>query len=153
MIGSNCDLALCIYSPWYLFLSRQVPFDKITDCGIVEPAGKTCFCTPQTLYSVNLKTASSDSNTQELTIQGLKDPHSFKKLVWAMKRATTGGATASLPEALTMMDRGSNNNTDEVATLLREIRDELRQQKEVLQGHVKPAAVLAPSAPQESDLV
>jgi hypothetical protein len=120
----------------------------------VEPAGNTCFCTPQTLYSVNLKTASSDSNRQELSIQGLKDPHSFKRLVWAMNRATTGGATASLPEALTMVDRGSSDNsTDEVATLLREIRDELRQQKEVLQEHVKPNAMLAPSAPQESDLV
>ncbi len=142
MIGSEYDLTLCIYSTWNLFPYRQVPFDKITDCDIVEPAGNTCFCTPQTLYSVNLKTASSDSNRQELSIQGLKDPHSFKKLVWAMKRATTGGATASLPEALTMVDRGSNDN--EVATLLREIRDELRQQKEVLQGDVKPAAVLAP---------
>jgi hypothetical protein len=68
-----------------------------------------------------------------------------------MKRATNGGATAGLPEALTMVDRGSNNNTDEVATLLREIRDELKQQKEVMQGHVTAAA--APSAPAEGDFV
>lgn len=122
----------------------------ITDCDIVEPAGNTCFCTPQTLYSVNLKTASSDSSRNELNIQGLKDPYSFKKLVWAMKRATTRGATSSLPEALTMVDRGSSNNTDEVATLLREIRDELRQQKE---ERVTAAAVMAPSAPKEGDLV
>jgi hypothetical protein len=122
----------------------------ITDCDIVEPAGNTCICTPQTLYSVHLKTASSDRNRNELNIQGLKDPHSFKKLVWAMKRATTGGATSSLPEALTMVDRGSNNNTDEVATLLREIRDELRQQKE---ERVTAADVLAPSAPKESEIV
>jgi hypothetical protein len=114
----------------------------------VEPAGNTCICTPQTLYSVHLKTASSDRNRNELNIQGLKDPHSFKKLVWAMKRATTGGATSSLPEALTMVDRGSDNNTDEVATLLREIRDELRQQKE---GRVIAANVLVPSAPKESE--
>jgi uncharacterized protein (DUF58 family) len=120
----------------------------ITDCDIVEPAGNTCICTPQTLYSVHLKTASSDRNRNELNIQGLKDPHSFKKLVWAMKRATTGGATSSLPEALTMVDRGSDNNTDEVATLLREIRDELRQQKE---GRVIAANVLVPSAPKESE--
>jgi hypothetical protein len=122
----------------------------ITDCDIVEPAGNTCICTPQTLYSVNLKTASSDRNRNELNIQGLKDPRSFKKLVWAMKRATTGGATSSLTEALTMVDRGSSNNTDEVATLLREIRDELRQHKE---GRVTAAAGMAPSAPREEDLV
>jgi hypothetical protein len=122
----------------------------ITDCDIVEPAGSTCICTPQTLYSVHLKTASSDRNRNELNIQGLKDPHSFKKLVWAMKRATAGGATSSLPEALTMVDRGSDNNTDEVATLLREIRDELRQQKE---GRAIAANVLAPSAPTESEVV
>jgi hypothetical protein len=122
----------------------------ITDCDIVEPAGNTCICIPQTLYSVHLKTASSDRNRNELNIQGLKDPHSFKKLVWAMKRATTGGATSSLLEAFTMVDRGSNNNTDEVATLLREIRDELRQQKE---GRVTATAGMAPSAPREGDLV
>jgi hypothetical protein len=120
----------------------------ITDCDIVEPAGNTCICIPQTLYSVHLKTASSDRNRNELDIQGLKDPHSFKKLVWAMKRVTTGGATSSLPEALTIVDRGSN--TDEVATLLREIRDELRQQKE---GRVTAATGMTPSAPKEGDLV
>jgi hypothetical protein len=70
-------------------------------------------------------------------------------MVWAMKRATTGSSVVSLPQALTMVDRGSNN--DEVATLLREIRDELKQQKEVMQGHVTAAA--APSAPAEGDFV
>ena len=97
-------------------------------------------------YTVNVDTASADPGRHEVSLlQGLKHPEAFKKLVWAMKRATMVSATASLPQAMEMAGRGSNN--EEVATLLREIRDELRQQKEVLQGNV--ASTVAPSAPSE----
>jgi hypothetical protein len=132
-------------------LCLQIPFDKITDCDIVEPAGNSCVCIPNTLYSVHIDTASSEKGSHELNITGLKDPHAFKRLVWAMKRATVDGhpAGACLPAALEMVDRGSSS--DEVAILLREIRDELRQQKEVfLQGQrTKPPAATTPSAPFE----
>merc|ERR1712232_1477947 len=68
--------------------SKTVPFDKITDCDIEEPAGNSCFCVPNILFTVNIDTASSGTEgRKELKLAGLKDPHSFKKLVWAMKRA------------------------------------------------------------------
>jgi hypothetical protein len=116
-------------------LCLQIPFDKITDCDIVEPAGISCVCIPNTLYSVHIDTASSEKGSHELNITGLKDPHAFKRLVWAMKRATVDGhpAGACLPAALEMVDRGSSS--DEVVKLLREIRDELRQQKASAHNH------------------
>lgn len=131
--------------------SKTIPFDQITDCDIVEPAGNSCLCITNVLSSVHVDTVSSSKGSHEISIQGLEDPHAFKKLVLAMKRATTsnGRYAASLPQALEMADRGDDNN-GEVATLLREIRDELRQQKKVLQGNFngEPPA----SAPSEGEL-
>merc|ERR1712137_906668 len=60
-----------------------------------------------------------------------KDPHSFKKLVWAMKRSQQQGMRAPSLNALT--DRGvgaatgAGGNNEDVALLLREIRDEFRR--------------------------
>eukprot|EP00567_Pseudictyota_dubia_P002817 CAMPEP_0197446862 /NCGR_PEP_ID=MMETSP1175-20131217/11688_1 /TAXON_ID=1003142 /ORGANISM="Triceratium dubium, Strain CCMP147" /LENGTH=301 /DNA_ID=CAMNT_0042978027 /DNA_START=117 /DNA_END=1022 /DNA_ORIENTATION=- len=126
--------------------SKTVPFDKITDCDIEEPAGATCICIKNVLATVNIDTASSGGPQKELRISGLKDPHSFKKLVWAMKRlnaqqiaavASTGGAAAfplgsSPVPASIIRDGGDNAGGDggdaaSVAVLLREIRDELRE--------------------------
>ena len=73
--------------------SKTVPFDKITDCDIVEPAGNSCLCIPNILMDVHVDTASSgsDGKPHELVLSGLKDAHGFKKLVWAMKRAKEAG--------------------------------------------------------------
>merc|ERR1712154_44572 len=60
--------------------SKTVPFDKITDCDIEEPAGNSCFCVKNVLATVNVDTASSGQGERELKISGLKDPHGFKKL-------------------------------------------------------------------------
>ena len=74
--------------------SKTVPFDKITDCDLVEPAGSVALCIPRVLLTVNVDTASSggEGKRNELRIVGLKDAHKFKQLVWAMKRASRGGA-------------------------------------------------------------
>jgi hypothetical protein len=50
----------------------------------------------------------------KLTLAGLKDPHRFKKLVWAMKRVTAGGQmgpSISVPllSATNVKDRGFGN--------------------------------------------
>ena len=102
-----------------------VPFDKITDCDVTEPAGNECFCIKRILSTVNIDTASSGGPEKgpELRIVGLKDPHGFKKLVWAMKRAA--------PSGYGMNDRGDGT---EMASLLREIRDELKENNELLRG-------------------
>ena len=114
----------------------SVPFDKITDCDITEPAGNTCVCVPNVLSVVNVDIASSGQDgKKELRLAGLKDPHSFKRLVWAMKRAQQGAA----PSSMSMTARSSTSESEtEVASLLREIRDELRANNELLQASKVP---------------
>lgn len=118
--------------------SKTVPFDKITDCDIAEPAGNSCLCVPNILTTVNVDTASSGAGAEgrkELKLAGLKDPHSFKKLVWAMKRSQRGSSAAPPSFNAVMADRGQGNGGEEVAVLLREIRDELRANNDRLQQH------------------
>jgi hypothetical protein len=109
--------------------SKTIPFDQITDCDIVEPAGNTCLWIPNTLYQVNINTASSgsDSNRNELTLTGLRDPVAFKKLVWAMKR--NGSGSSAQGPSMVNRDGGAvaqQDPSETTAVLLREIRDELR---------------------------
>lgn len=131
--------------------SKTVPFDKITDCDVHEPAGATCCCIENVLSTVMVDTASSGGNAgdgggprHELQLAGLREPHKFKQLVWAMKRAnakglavplssvvnTTSAVLASTPQTSTLappsfntMDRGMSN--EETNAILRDIRTEL----------------------------
>ena len=120
--------------------SKTVPYDKITDCDIEEPAGNTCLCIPNVLTTVIIDTASSGGpgNHKELKITGLKDPAGFKKLVWAMKRHTAKSLSHHQPILAESMHRGGENNDkpdqtspsqegESISLLLREIRDELRE--------------------------
>jgi len=74
--------------------SKTVPYDKLTDCDLVEPAGTAVCCfVRNTLFEVHVDTASSGGPgtperpaVHELTIVGLKDPHAFKCAVWSVKR-------------------------------------------------------------------
>ncbi len=105
----------------FFSISFAVPFDKITDCDVVEPAGNSCLCVANILSIVNIDTASSGTDgRKELRLAGLKNPHGFKKLVWAMKRSQQAHS------------KGASTN-DEMTSLLREIRDELRSNNELLQ--------------------
>lgn len=147
--------------------SKTVPFDKITDCDIHEPAGNSYLCIPNVLTKVIVDTASSggggDVIRHELVLSGLKDPHAFKKLVWSMKRANEvggifsyqapGGSSSQASKAastvvelsnlkrsgevddkyLEQLERGCNDaNSHEIPGLLRDIRDELRQNNDLL---------------------
>eukprot|EP00928_Gymnodinium_smaydae_P081045 TRINITY_DN64624_c1_g1_i1.p1 TRINITY_DN64624_c1_g1~~TRINITY_DN64624_c1_g1_i1.p1 ORF type:complete len:261 (+),score=42.73 TRINITY_DN64624_c1_g1_i1:116-784(+) len=100
-------------------VTKTVPFDKLTDCDIEEPAGAEgpiCCMVNRVLYQVNVDTASSGGPVgpdgrigHELTLIGLKDPHGFKSKVWAMKRnapAAMGGASPA-PSQMTMDGKGS----------------------------------------------
>ena len=115
----------------------------ITDCNIEEPAGNSCIVVRNVLTTVNVDTASSGmEGKKELRLAGLKDAHSFKRLVWAMKRAQGGNQLNPriLQQAtLASDDAETASNSDEnVSTLLREIRDELRQNNGPLRG-LKPS--------------
>eukprot|EP00927_Polykrikos_kofoidii_P016292 TRINITY_DN1734_c0_g1_i1.p1 TRINITY_DN1734_c0_g1~~TRINITY_DN1734_c0_g1_i1.p1 ORF type:complete len:235 (+),score=39.68 TRINITY_DN1734_c0_g1_i1:110-814(+) len=83
-------------------VTKTVPFDKLTDCDIEEPAGAEgpiCCLTNRVLHTVNVDTASGsrggeDGPTHELTLEGLIDPHGFKETVWRMKRSGGGSGAA-----------------------------------------------------------
>ena len=126
--------------------SKTVPYDKITDCDIEEPAGNTCLCIPNVLTTVKIDTASSGGpgNHKELKISGLKDPVGFKKLVWAMKRHNNG-LSQHQPILAESMHRGNEDNGkpdqtsptqegESISLLLREIRDELRELRKSSHG-------------------
>mmetsp|Transcript_21733 Transcript_21733/g.61035 ORF Transcript_21733/g.61035 Transcript_21733/m.61035 type:complete len:241 (-) Transcript_21733:272-994(-) len=74
--------------------SKTVPYDKITDCDVEEPAGTACCCCIENVLShVHIDTASSGPGKteegapiHELSITGLRYPVEFKRSVWAMKR-------------------------------------------------------------------
>ena len=60
-------------------VSKTVPYDKMTDCDVEEPAGSSGCClalVPNTLHVVNVDTASGnrDSGGHELSISGLLAP-------------------------------------------------------------------------------
>ena len=121
--------------------SKTVPFDKITDCDIREPVGATSCCITNVLFTVymHVDTASSGGEAKkiELQIVGLKEPHKFKQLVWAMKRASLGsaanGSLYQAPGALEMTQRGGGGGDPKVVEgLLEDIREELRANNQLL---------------------
>ncbi len=111
--------------------SKTVPFDKLTDCDVTEPAGATFCCIENVLSVVTVDTASSggggEGPSHELSLAGLKEPQLFKKLVWAMKRANNNNPSAparlSFAPTQSDMDRGFSN--EETNAILRDIRSEL----------------------------
>lgn len=78
-------------------VSKTVPYDKMTDCDVEEPAGYSfvcgCLCpVEQVLSTVQVDTASGAGKMEgghELSLKGLEAPDVFKKDVWAMKRGET----------------------------------------------------------------
>lgn len=118
-------------------MSKTVPFDKITDCDVTEPAGATCCCVDNVLSVVHVDTASSGINpngfmTHELVLAGLKEPEKFKQLVWAMKRAQLQNAKASstsfgFGSDASAMSIGTGLGNDETNAILREIHTELKE--------------------------
>jgi hypothetical protein len=83
--------------------SKTLPYDKITDCDVEEPAGTAfCCCVKNVLMRVNVDTASSGGSVEglpkhDLTIEGLAEAHAFKKDVWAMKR---GDGLIGVPDSV-----------------------------------------------------
>lgn len=100
-------------------VTKTVPFDKITDCDITEPAGASgpCCSVKNILAKVVVDTASSGGTSDgitrhELEIEGLVDPHAFKALVWEMKRNYINSTTAGVggvasAASLTTMSQGA----------------------------------------------
>lgn len=100
-------------------VSKTVPYDKMTDCDVEEPAGAEgccCWLVPRTLKVVHVDTASSGivatgngapQQQHELTLRGLLDPDGFKNDVWAMKRGEpVDGVDGTVAPMAVSMHRG-----------------------------------------------
>jgi len=97
-------------------VSKTVPYDKMTDCDVEEPAGYSFVCglccpVEQTLHIVQVDTASGAGkaeNGHELSLKGLTDPSSFKRDVWAMKRGeVVDGVDGTVAPMAVSMARGA----------------------------------------------
>jgi len=97
-------------------VSKTVPYDKMTDCDVEEPAGYSFVCglccgVEQTLHIVQVDTASGSGkaeNGHELSLKGLVDPKSFKRDVWAMKRGEpVDGVDGTVAPMAVSMARGA----------------------------------------------
>jgi hypothetical protein len=116
--------------------SKTVPFDKLTDCDVQEPAGTAVCCmVPNVLTSVTVDTASG----REMSLVGLKDAHAFKTCVWDCKRGAvnlTGsdGIRGVGSMAIGRDGGGADMRSDDVVPLLRGIHEELKKQTELLEG-------------------
>mmetsp|Transcript_61198 Transcript_61198/g.99076 ORF Transcript_61198/g.99076 Transcript_61198/m.99076 type:complete len:240 (-) Transcript_61198:192-911(-) len=112
--------------------SKTVPYDKITDCDVQEPAGAACCCfINRVLSEVHVDTASSgpgkEGHMHELELSGLRYANEFKSAVWAIKRGEVP-ENASMPKGPRAEQLAAAPLQDQMSThLLTEIRDELRQ--------------------------
>ena len=90
--------------------SQTVPYDKITDCDVEEPAGSEgceCMPVPRTMYTFSVSTSGGPG----LELWGIDAPYELKKDVWSMKRGQgiegiSGSAIA--PSAVSMMRGGDS---------------------------------------------
>lgn len=99
---------------------------------------------------VNINVLGRLDGQHEHTITGLQNPDAFKKLLWAMKRRN---ATASIDVANVMVAvdaAAAGVSSQDVAALLRDIRDELRQHNAVLQTLQAQQGASAPLAPSDA---
>mmetsp|Transcript_32919 Transcript_32919/g.61685 ORF Transcript_32919/g.61685 Transcript_32919/m.61685 type:complete len:233 (-) Transcript_32919:42-740(-) len=129
--------------------SKTVPYDKITDCDVQEPAGTACCCfIENVLYKVSVDTASSgtrkDGQVQhELELEGLVEPHQFKQAVWSMKRGEMpkGALLDKIPERKPVQEKMTTLGTsDQTTPLLTDIREELRKLNALMETKYGAAA-------------
>ncbi|GMH89697.1 hypothetical protein TrVE_jg6239 [Triparma verrucosa] len=132
--------------------TKTIPYDKITDCDIEEPAGAEgpcCCMVDRVLTTVNIDTASGSrgdgegNEKHELSLVGLKDPEAFKAKVWQLKREGVGFAAQHIGSAVTQVpsmirsadgDAGASN---ELAPLLWEQNKLLGDTNRLLQEIAK----------------
>lgn len=119
--------------------SQTVPYDKITDCDVEEPAGSEgcpCLLVKRTEYTFNVATANGPA-FHSLTTRGLRGidaPYELKKDVWSMKRgqgiAGVDTAAAVAP-SFASMDRsggqggiGGGNSEQLLAQILQCLKEQ-----------------------------
>ena len=106
--------------------SQTVPYDKITDCDVEEPAGSEgcpCMLVKRTEYVFNVATANGPAFHSPTTVglRGIDAPYELKKDVWSMKRGqgiadVDMDAVAAVAPAVASMDRSGGGQGIVVGT-------------------------------------
>ncbi len=123
--------------------SQTVPYDKITDCDVEEPAGSEgcpCMLVKRTEYVFNVATANGPAfhSSMSVGLRGIDAPYELKKDVWSMKRGQgIAGVEAAYNAApsVASMDRsgggggGGGGNSEQ---LLVQILQCLKEQNSIL---------------------
>jgi len=132
-------------------VSKTIPYDKITDCDVEEPAGSSgpcCCLVKNVLHVVNVDTASSGATERgfkhELRLVGLVDPHAFKRAVWAMKRgevnlARNGGGEGKSFDRINVKQKQKKNTSSTAYSSTGNAKDEetvplLKEQNKLLKN-------------------
>ena len=99
--------------------SQTIPYDKISDCDVEEPAGAEgcpCYLVERTMDELTVATS-----TSRFTLTGLDAPYELKKDVWSMKRgqgieSVDMDAVAAVAPAVASMDRSGGGQGIVVGT-------------------------------------
>eukprot|EP00465_Bigelowiella_longifila_P010380 CAMPEP_0185266384 /NCGR_PEP_ID=MMETSP1359-20130426/30895_1 /TAXON_ID=552665 /ORGANISM="Bigelowiella longifila, Strain CCMP242" /LENGTH=159 /DNA_ID=CAMNT_0027856171 /DNA_START=101 /DNA_END=580 /DNA_ORIENTATION=+ len=120
-------------------VTKFVPFDRIQDVTLQEPAGAVpeCCCVQQRLHHVGIQTAGA-SGAPEIDVWGIKDAIGFRNAVLQAKaegpgRMTAGGVRAGAAKSKTSSILSAAGGGGNVEALLVENNTLLRKQLKLLE--------------------
>mmetsp|Transcript_13815 Transcript_13815/g.18031 ORF Transcript_13815/g.18031 Transcript_13815/m.18031 type:complete len:318 (+) Transcript_13815:141-1094(+) len=130
-----------------------IPFDQISDCTVITEgfATTTCAVASHRLSHVTVSFGGSCGPDQKkCNVMGLENPHAFQKLVMSLKRDAAAPAMVMNDREILATAASRGEDTQTVTELLREIRDELRNNSRNTDCPVV-AVQPPPSAPVEAE--
>jgi hypothetical protein len=92
-------------------VTKTVPYDRIQDVQVMEPAGSSgpcCCMVPNVLSTVNIQTAAQGGPAPELSLTGVKDPHELRKMLQVLKR----GESLTLTDGRTVHMNSAGSSSD-----------------------------------------
>mmetsp|Transcript_24389 Transcript_24389/g.67558 ORF Transcript_24389/g.67558 Transcript_24389/m.67558 type:complete len:310 (+) Transcript_24389:81-1010(+) len=133
--------------------TKFVPYSQLAECNVQDGGWtKTCTIDTQSLSKVKVCTSTSNCHDDAMIV-GLENPHGFAQLAMALKRqhvATPMNMQDRMESAASAVVANAGETNQEVAELLREIRDELRRSNSSA-ASPPVAEPVHPSAPSAQD--
>jgi len=108
-------------------VTKIVPYSNITDVIVEEPAGKVCCCIRNTITRVSVgTTAQGEERRISLVLEGLQDPHEFRRAVCA--RVNESGSTAETRKALSSAEDVDPHLLQEIRSALMALKKSLKDE-------------------------